>query len=459
MASKPLRLRGRTLISAALGLLLFAEILLFGANRNDLAIAFSALWLLATTLILTRGWARRAVGEARLTWMELAFAATLIAGGLTLSAWAPGGAHPIWSWVPSASPTASIDPYLTIVELLKLAALAAVFLIGVALGADDERAKSALRWLLIFGLAYSLWAFIDHVTEPTLLFGAARSFDPTRLSASLMSANTAATLFGALCVLNLVALDRVLRNHISGGRLDVRVLNHSALKVALPVIGLIAAATCLVLTLSRSGIAATAAVAVILIGGATIMRARQGAVSAPIIAVGGILAGVVLASFAVNMGALQSRTDVLKDAMQTRHAIFAAHWVAFSQARLAGYGLGTFRHVNAMIMNRSNLPALDTIGAAHNIYLQWLEQSGIMGAIPMFVCVAIVTAYVVRGALRRRRMRSWLVAILAVLALFLIHGVTDFALEVPAMAALLTLLLGLGCGLAGPSRPKAVAAA
>jgi hypothetical protein len=52
------------------------------------------------------------------------------------------------------------------------------------------------------------------------------------------------------------------------------------------------------------------------------------------------------------------------------------------------------------------------------------------------------------GVVRRRRMRGWLIAIAGVLLLFLLHGASDYALEVPSMALFLSLLLGVGVGCA-----------
>jgi hypothetical protein len=460
---------GPTIASVLVSLLLFAEILLYGANASDLALGFSGLWLLALALVLTLSWAGKALGQARLAWIGFAFASVVLAGVLSLTPFAVGGAHPVWSWVVGAGlpglalndppASASLDPYLTIVELIKLAALGATFLIGAIFGADDERAKSLIRWLLGLGLAYSLWAFIDRVTNPAWLFDAPRSFDPNRLSASLVSANTAATFFGALTLLNLIDLDRKFQNYRPSGktdggkavirRIDIRRLERLAPKFALPLISLAAAATCLILTLSRGGISATAAVAIILIGSTGVARARQGAMSAPAAATIAILVGIVLASFALNLGSLQDRLNFLGSDTLARNAIFAAHLAAFSAAPASGYGLGSFAHLNLMIMDQANLAVLDLLGATHNIYVQWLEQAGLVGAVPMFTCIALIALQIARGAIRRRRMRPWLVGILAVLALFLIHGASDFALEVPAMAGLLSLLLGVGCGASG----------
>ena len=46
---------------------------------------------------------------------------------------------------------------------------------------------------------------------------------------------------------------------------------------------------------------------------------------------------------------------------------------------------------------------------------------------------------------------------LLVLLLFLLHGASDFALEVPSMALWLSLTLGLGCGLIAVTAVKVAA--
>jgi O-antigen ligase len=440
---------GAVLASVLLGLLVFAEIMLFGANSTDLALAFGGLWLLSLAMLLVGPRARRAVEQARLGWISLSFAAVLAVGLFSLTPVAVGGPHPIWRWVAGASSPASIVPYLTLVELLKLAALGAAFMIGAIIGQEDDRAKALIRWLLWLGLVYSLWAFAGRVLDPVLLFGGPRPFDPNRLSASLVSANSAATLFGALTLLNLVDLDRRVQFHSRGGRFNVRHIERLVSEIARPLIGLVAAATCLVLTFSRAGLGATAAIGVILIAGAVLARTGRGVLSAPILAILAILGGVTLAVLATNLEVFQDRLSFVDRDAATRATVYAAHWSAFRAASASGYGLGAFGRVNATLMNPSNVGVLGVLGAAHNVYLQWLEQAGVVDAAAMFACIGLIAIRISLGAMRRRRMRSWLVGILAVLALFLIHGVTDFAFEVPALATLLSLFLGLGCGVSG----------
>jgi len=150
---------------------------------------------------------------------------------------------------------------------------------------------------------------------------------------------------------------------------------------------------------------------------------------------------------------LIDRFFVTGDAAIARSAIWKEHWAAFLDAPLFGYGLGTAETVNKTLITQANFPALWNIKAILQLYLQWLEEAGIVGATPMFLCVGLLIVLTLRGARRRSRMVRLLAALIAVDAVFLLHGATDFALQVPSMAALWAWLLGLQFALAqGSSR-------
>jgi O-antigen ligase len=436
--------------------LVFAGHLAFGANRPSLALGYAILWFVALAgLLISRGWARKALDAAPLRILGPLFALILVLALLSLTPYGPGGAHPLWSFVSGAHPAVSIDPYATRLEIIKLLALAAAFLIGCLFGAEDERAKALLRALLAFGLAFSAWAFIDHVTSPNLLFGGPRPFGPDRLSGAFGSANTAATLFGALTLLNLTDLVRTYDGVRPSGALHVRHLQTIAPRLARPLLGLALAVTCLILTFSRGGLSATFAVAIVLIGAIALARSKSTGVSAPLIATSIVLVGLVLASVAINIDQLGERFSFVGQDSLIRSQIFAAHWAAFQAAPFGGYGLGSFARINTMIMDAANHEALDTIGAAHNLYIQWLEEAGVFGAAAMFALVGLIAVFLGLGAVRRRRMRAWILGLIAVLALFALHGASDYALQTPSMAVFLSLLLGIGVGISSPGAAPA----
>jgi O-antigen ligase len=126
-----------------------------------------------------------------------------------------------------------------------------------------------------------------------------------------------------------------------------------------------------------------------------------------------------------------------------RRAIFEAHWRAFRDAPWMGYGLGAFDAVNRMLLDAGNIAQNWKVRAAHNVYLSWLEQAGVVGATPMFLFIGAVIAITLRRSLRRTRFTAPLFGLLAADAVVLAHGVTDFALETYSMAVFWSLLLGL----------------
>jgi hypothetical protein len=71
----------------------------------------------------------------------------------------------------------------------------------------------------------------------------------------------------------------------------------------------------------------------------------------------------------------------------------------------------------------------------------------------MFLCVASLLLLAGRGYFRRSRATGLLAGLLAADAVFILHGATDFGLQVPSIAAFWAWLLGLQAALGqGSSR-------
>jgi O-antigen ligase len=165
---------------------------------------------------------------------------------------------------------------------------------------------------------------------------------------------------------------------------------------------------------------------------------------------GAIGAGAALL-IAVAVALLIGGNDLLWSRMAERSAglgdrsdLFAVHWAAFTASPLFGWGLGSFDLVNLQLLTAETAPSLWHIRATHNVYLQWLEEAGLVGAVPMFALIGwvIVTA----AGHRRGRGQTLLLGLLCANGVILIHGLTDFALQVPSIAAFWSFLLGVQFG-------------
>ena len=428
--------RAAAIISVALVLV---AILAFGADRNDMALLFSGLLALELgLLLLTQEWARSAIVSR--------FNHLAIPGGLFLLmciavAWGatplgPNGTHPIWAYVAS-TPAIAVDRSAIFVGLVKLCGLACTFLLGWIIASSDGRARLFFKHLVIAMTVYGLWALLGHA-NPAFKFGLYSTFQGgDRLSGSLQSANTAGTLFAACFILALCIVFETSRHASLAER------TAWLARLTLPIIAAALLGTCLVLTISRGASAAALASCVVLLIWEMFSRDWHGIKKHNLYYGLGIAGGVVVLAWSGDL-LLERYADSFKDWTDQRQSIYGVHWDAFLASPWFGYGIGSFDEVNKLLQTALNFSALWNIRAAHNVYLQWLEQAGIFGALPMFLCIGFIVLRTAWGVRIRKRMTTWIRGCVAVALVFLIHGWSDFSLEVPAIAIFWSLILGAG---------------
>lgn len=358
------------------------------------------------------------------------FLAVLAAGAWSLAPWVPGGPHPVWSYV-GLRGGAAIDRSAAIVELVKLAGLACFFLAGAAAGARDDRARFAVQAAVLAGAIFGLWAIYAAAT------GAVFQTQGRRLEALFLNPNTAGALFAALFVLAVAVFWRQ-----AGGRRRGAAWMWGAAAFVL--------AVALLNTGSRGALLAALAALLALFG----LRLAKGSVK-PTRALAAAVAGtLVLAAILMLAGdRVVDRFFHAEADAPIRYAIWDAHWRAFQASPLLGYGLGTFEAVNRSLLTAGDFETLAHLRAPLNVYLQWLEEGGLLGAAPMFLCIAAIIAGAARGFFRRTRMTGLIAGLLALDLVFVLHGFTDSALQSPSIAAFWAWALGLQAALAqGSSR-------
>lgn len=405
--------------------LIFAGHALYGAMLPKTALSLGVAAALLLGACLLHPPLRREIGRVRgLAWPATLFGIVLFVGLWSLTPWTPGGPHPVWDYVGAAHGAATLDKSQTVLELTKLLGLACIFGIGLTIGASDSRARAAVNVILVLGVAVAAWSFADLASGN---LGVGRQ----RLQGPFLAANTAATLFAVLLTLSLGTV-------ASTSRLTPRGERFSALAPPVGAAAIFLAA--LLATASRGGSLAAAAGLVSF----TLLQAFSGRMKWSRTMLLG-LGAVVAVALAVAAAGDLLLTRLFADNLEIggRQAVFQAHWEAFKGAPWMGYGLGSFDTVNRLLLDAENMRAIWSVRAAHNVYLTWIEQAGLLGALPMFACVAIVIVATLRNTLGRSRMTTILFALLAADVVALVHGATDFALETYSMAAFWALLLGV----------------
>ncbi|WP_421729256.1 O-antigen ligase family protein [Brevundimonas sp.] len=416
---------------AALGLvpsILYLAHLAYGANQTLAALWLSA--ILAAALLITI-----AIPQARIGLFDLrptAPVAILFFAVIAIALWSltpsvPGGPHPIWLWAGAAVGASTIDQSATLIEIIKLLGLACVFVVGCLQAARPDRARATFDLIVYIGAAYAAIALLTFLSGAQIMQG-------SRLSGGFLSANSAATVFGILSVLGLTA---VLRAWRQGAGLGFSELTS---RVATPAACLLLFMTCLLLTASRMGLAATVvACGVLLVWEVFETRGNR----LPIL-LGGLallLVGPILLAGGNDL--VWRRADTLNQDLVVRTSIFGAHWDAFLASPLMGYGLGSFDKINHLLMTGETYSDLWNVRAAHNVYLQWLEEAGVIGATPMFLLIALIIGCAIQQTFRVRSGQGLMRGLIVSNLVILIHGITDFGLQVPSIAAFWAMILGV----------------
>jgi O-antigen ligase len=131
-----------------------------------------------------------------------------------------------------------------------------------------------------------------------------------------------------------------------------------------------------------------------------------------------------------------------------------AYMGAWMENPAFGHGLGSAASIGDKSTTLFNAKAMLAPGEAHNVFVTWLVEVGIVGlALLVFAIVAMHTR--IFAALRSRRTpRTFLRLAVMASALVLLHGVTDSSLDLPSAVWLYAFLLGAACGVATGRRPE-----
>lgn len=424
--------------------LVFAAVLLFGASEIATATVFSGLYgLYLLTLLATCDWARRDLGGMPGLAPQAALFALLIAVVLwPMTPWGPGGPHPVWTYLPGQVGSLALDRSALLLNILQLFGLGCLFVAARIVGGSEARGAWFLNAAVAALGAYAVLAFVDHV-------GIRRN---DRLTATLLSPNTAATVFGAGMMLAVAAAMNRFRRHPG---LSVLKRGDPRTMAWLSVVALLA--TVLLMTASRGGVVASLiGLGAVLAWNAFAQRhSWRGAVG--LIAAASILLVVAIALPSVDQ--LTDRFSLTSRDLAVRSIIFAPHWEAFRSAPWSGFGLGAFPTVNQLIVTGPSLSILYDVRAAHNLYLQWLEEGGMLGALAMLAVFASLIWPILRGGLADSSTGVWARATVCAALVFLAHGMTDFALQAPAVQALCAMVLGVVGGMTLGGRAKRAAKA
>jgi O-antigen ligase len=346
-------------------------------------------------------------------------------------------AHPKWASMALQGPL-SLSPFRTLEGISASISQAGFALLGalcVDKRADRDRIGRGLTIMSLLLVACALFWLIADVAENR------------RLRLRLDSANAAATMFGMLAIVAMTLWMRGFNGRLRAPAMAMTGKLEGLQKFITAPVSLAAfvfCIACVIMTASRGGILAGLA-GLITLSSLLVVSQRapagesKGKVWRPALALGGVALSLVL--FGGQF--LFERFDRIQDnSNRDRQITIETHWQAFQDRPLWGHGLNTFHAINETAATPKNWQSIYPAGSAHNIYVQALEEGGLIGGGLLFLAFGALIVKALWRALNAPSGRDWAAAAFAASLLALLHGLVDFGLNVPAISALLCFMLG-----------------
>jgi len=435
---------------AGLLLLVVLAPLPLGSYRNW---SWSLLAVLTAVLMLV--WALSRLARTATVNSHLPRAIPLLFGlacawaALQTVSWTPGQwHHPLWAMAAEALPAPldgriSVSPQDGWTALMRLLTYALVFALALQLGADRRRAQAVFGWLTLAGLAYAVVALALYWGghQPAWLFGDRALI--AGLHGTFMNRNHYATWQG------LTILCAIAWFHQHMAKPDVRPyavpqdregrVEEFVLKAWRPMTALLLMVAALILTHSRGGFLASLAGVVVLL---LLLDRRSGAARASsrvLVLTALAVAGI---GFYLTSEVLLDRIDRTDITTEERLATYAEVNRAIGDNPVLGFGYGTFG-VTYRLYDPGESPV--HYYHAHNTWLENAFELGLPAALCLFAALVGLALTCWRGAGRRHRDWVFPAAGVAASVLVGVHATVDFSLQLPAVALLYALVMGVAC--------------
>ena len=336
------------------------------------------------------------------------------------------------------APRISIAPAETASVVLLTAAFAALFASAAALMARRTM-RRLLAWTLVLGAIALIVIWAPMRSEQTAGRLSGPFVNPNHLAGFLEIA--LAVCFGLFWAELMIGGETAARKRERAARIETRLL-----RLAIPLLPLLAIAGGLMLTRSRGGIAAAAI---------TLLFGVLAASTHPSVRRRWKRVATALAILTVSIGGFLSIStgtwpllrfltfDPRDPDSDLRPRLWSLSIDAWRQFPIFGSGLGTFREAFRPVQPRDVRGLAEQ---AHSEPLQMLVTGGVVGMILTLLLVGSLWWLLFRGwrTQKHREESAMTLAALMALTSLLLHGFVEFNFSIPAIPAVLAIILGWG---------------
>lgn len=337
---------------------------------------------------------------------------------------------------------ASINPEKSAIFLSKTLSYGMIFWISINCAKSYNSTIKIIYLISYFSTGIALYSLTLYVFNMETILWFEKTWGIGRVSGTFINPNSYVIFSGIGLTANLMLFIKNMpsKSHRNKGKMReiAKIFSQIDSRIILTASGIILNSSAILLTGSRAGIIS------VIIGIIALMVFRHGK--------GGIQKQDIIRIFTT---AFISTAIILFFSINTLQTIFSddqtgllrflIYWQilgASDQFALAGSGLGTFD--DAFLPYR--IPELSwlTWDYAHNTYLELAFDLGLPAAFALLTALGLIVWQCLRGAITRQHHHEPVVLALAISCMVGAHALIDFSIQMPSIAALYTLIIGLG---------------
>lgn len=330
--------------------------------------------------------------------------------------------------------------------------------LGLVIGADNNRARQALLVMAWSGVAYAAYGIAMLLFDPNVILWHEKIYNLESLTATFINRNTAAIYFGTCAIVWLVFLMARLREQLPAGPIVWSKAPRSIIKrtsgqfqIVTRFLMFFVCFAAMLMTGSRGGVLLSMFAMVI----AFVLFFRKDLPrSMNLLLAAAAAAAVALLLLHFLGGNVEQRIGVEGLEEQGRLAAYKSTLRIIADYPWFGTGLGTFAAVFPAYRS-ADISIIGIWDLAHSTPLELAAELGLPLALTFAAAWIVAIVVLFRGTRRSRRDTVAPVAALGVALAALLHSSIDFSLQIPGFAIVVFAIVGVGLAQSfdtGPSR-------
>ncbi|MFN4281751.1 MAG: O-antigen ligase family protein [Alphaproteobacteria bacterium] len=357
--------------------------------------------------------------------------------------------HPFWTVAAGAldeplRSAISLAPDDSLTGVMRLLGYGMIFWLAMQLGRRLDRART-LWWVLSLAITgYALYGLAEYFSGAEMILWMPKWAYQGSLTSTFVNRNHFAAYAGAGLIVTLALIadetKETARQGLHSRAGVIYFLDHMRPPLFVLMIAFVVLTTALLLSHSRAGLVCAAAGVVTMLAAFAL---SQGLRSKSLFAFGAIIFAVGFAVLAISGSGVAARMSELIENAGPRRQIYILALQALAERPWLGTGLGTFDNLFRLMRGEDFGASEPTYDVVHNSYLELAVEAGLPAALMLYAALGLMVLTFLHGARERRRAVIFPCSGLGVVALFGIHSLVDFSLQIPGIAATFAAICGV----------------